>query len=99
MLQRYLLRTVQTILLAAESRAEVIRKFYIVLYERSDLKMLLFDNCSFYYNEDTENDRPFVIGVKDRENSDDNVERWDMVSLSKDDAKKIYELLKKSFTD
>ena len=99
MLQRYLLRTVQTILLAAESRAEVIRKFYIVLYERSDLKMLLFDNCSFYYNEDTENDRPFVIGVKDRENSDDNAERWDMVSLSKDDAKKIYELLKKSFTD
>ena len=61
--------------------------------------MLLFDNCSFYYNEDTENDRPFIIGVKDRENSDDNVERWDMVSLSKDDAKKIYELLKKSFTD
>ena len=61
--------------------------------------MLLFDNCVFYYNEDTENDRPFIIGVKDRENSDDNVERWDMVSLSKDDAKKIYELLKKSFTD
>ena len=61
--------------------------------------MLLFDNCGFYYNEDTENDRPFIIGVKDRENSDDNVERWDMVSLSKDDAKKIYELLKKSFTD
>lgn len=48
--------------------------------------MLLFDNCSFYYNEDTESDRPFVIGVRDRENSDDNVERWDMVSLSKDDA-------------
>lgn len=61
--------------------------------------MLLFDNCGFYYNEDTENDRPFIIGVKDRENSDDNVERWDMVSLSKDDAKTIYELLKKSFTD
>lgn len=59
--------------------------------------MLLFDNCSFYYNEDT--DRPFVIGVKDRENSDDNMERWDMVSLSKDDAKKIYELLKNYFED
>lgn len=61
--------------------------------------MLLFDNCGFYYDEDTENDRPFIIGVKDREHSDDNAERWDMVSLSKDDAKKIYELLKKSFTD
>ena len=56
--------------------------------------MLLFDNCSFYYSEDTESDRPFIIGVRDRENSDDNVERWDIVSLSKDDAKKIYELLK-----
>lgn len=61
--------------------------------------MLLFDNCSFYYNEDTESDRPFVIGVKDRENSDDNMERWDMVSLSRDDAKKIYELLKNRFED
>ena len=61
--------------------------------------MLLFDNCSFYYNEDAESDRPFVIGVKDRENSDDNMERWDMVSLSKEDAKKIYELLKNHFED
>lgn len=56
--------------------------------------MILFDNCSFYYNEDAECDRPFVIGVKDRENSDDNMERWDMVSLSKEEAKRIYELLK-----
>lgn len=56
--------------------------------------MLLFDNCSFYYNEDTESDRPFVIGVRDRENSDDNVERWDMVSLSKDDAKRYTNYLK-----
>ena len=61
--------------------------------------MLLFDDCSFYYNEDTESDRPFVIGVKDREHSDDNMERWDMVSLSRDDAKKIYELLKNHFED
>ena len=56
--------------------------------------MLLFDNCSFYYNEDTESDR-----VTDIENSDDNMERWDMVSLSRDDAKKIYELLKNRFED
>lgn len=51
--------------------------------------MLVFDNCSFYYNADTKSNRPFVIGVKDREHSNN-----DMVSLTKEDAKKIYELLK-----
>lgn len=56
--------------------------------------MLVFDNCSFYYNADTKSNRPFVIGVKDREHSNDDMERWDMVSLTKEDAKKIYELLK-----
>ena len=38
--------------------------------------MLLFENCSFCYNKDDQSDRPFIIGVKDREHSDDNMERW-----------------------
>lgn len=42
--------------------------------------MLLFENCSFCYNKDDQSDRPFIIGVKDREHSDDNMERWNLVS-------------------
>lgn len=61
--------------------------------------MLLFENCSFYYNKDTQSDRPFIIGVKDREHSDYNMERWDMVSLTEDEAKLVYKLLKQNFKD
>jgi hypothetical protein len=61
--------------------------------------MLLFENCSFYYNKDDQSDRPFIIGVKDREHSDDNMERWDMVSLTEDEAKLVYKLLKQNFKD
>ena len=61
--------------------------------------MLLFKNCSFEYNKDAESDHPFIIGVKDREHSDDNAERWDMVSLTKDETKSVYELLKQYFKD
>lgn len=61
--------------------------------------MLLFENCSFYYGENTKSDRPFIIGVKDREHSNNDMERWDMVSLEEDDARMVYELLKQHFKD
>lgn len=61
--------------------------------------MLLFENCSFCYDKDTQSDRPFIIGVKDREHSDDNMERCDMVSLTEDEAKSVYKLLKQYFED
>lgn len=61
--------------------------------------MLLFENCSFYYGENAESDRPFIIGAKDREHSNNDMERWDMVSLEEDDARMVYELLKQHFKD
>jgi hypothetical protein len=67
--------------------------------KESDICMLLFENCSFYYGEDAKSDRPFIIGVKDREHSDNNTERWDMVSLNENEAKMVYELLKQHFKD
>ena len=59
--------------------------------------MLLFENCEFYYNSDDKAERPFVIEVKDRRHSNGNDERWVIVTLSKDEAKLVYEMLKKYF--
>ena len=33
--------------------------------------MLIFENCSFSYTADAKGGRPFIVGVKDREHSDD----------------------------
>lgn len=77
----------------------LLRNKYIAIYERRVIYVLLFENCSFYYNEDAQSDRPFIVGVKDREHSNDNMERWDMVSLTEDEAKSVYKLLKQYFKD
>lgn len=61
--------------------------------------MLLFENCSFYYDEETKSDRPFIVGIKDRERSYGSTERWDLASLTEDDARLVYELLKQYFKD
>lgn len=61
--------------------------------------MLLFENCSFYYNEEAKSDRPFIVGIKDREHSNGSTERWGVVSLTEDDARSVYELLKQYFKD
>ena len=62
-------------------------------------KELLFENCDFYYNGDAKSDRPFIVGVRDRTHPNDYAEQWNMVSLTKDDAKSVYELLKHYFED
>ena len=59
--------------------------------------MLIFENCSFSYTADAKGGRPFIVGIKDREHSDDSIERWDMASLREEEAKLVYELLKKHF--
>ena len=61
--------------------------------------MLIFENCCFSYTADAKGGRPLIVGVKDRERSDDSTERWNMASLSEEDAKLVYELLKKHFED
>lgn len=63
------------------------------------ISILLFENCSFYYDEEAKSDRPFIVGIKDREHSDGSTERWNLVSLTEDDAKSVYELLKQYFKD
>lgn len=60
--------------------------------------MLIFENCSFSYDEDAKSRRPFVVGVRDREyDIKDNIERWNLVSLDEDEAREVYELLHKHF--
>jgi hypothetical protein len=59
--------------------------------------MLLFENCEFCYNSDDKMGRPFVIIIKDREHSNGNDERWNIVTLGKDETKLVYEMLKKYF--
>lgn len=61
--------------------------------------MLLFENCSFHYNEEAKSNRPFIVGIKDREHSNGSTERWDLESLTEDDARSVYELLKQYFKD
>ena len=63
------------------------------------ISMLLFENCSFYYDEEAKSDRPFIVGIKDREHSYGSTERWDLASLTEDDARLVYELLKQYFKD
>ena len=46
---------------------------------------------------DAKGGRPFIVGIKDREHSDNSTERWDMASLREEEAKLVYELLKKHF--
>lgn len=69
------------------------------IMKKGVIRMLLFDNCSFYHNPDAKSDRPYIIGVRDRECSDTNMERWNMASLTEEDAKKIYNLLKNHFKE
>lgn len=60
--------------------------------------MLIFENCSFSYNEDAKGGRPFVVGVRDRKSDiKDNIERWDLASLDEDEAREVYKLLHKHF--
>ena len=59
--------------------------------------MLIFENCSFSYTADAKGGRPFIVGIQDREHYDNSTERWDMASLIEDEAKLVYELLKKHF--
>lgn len=63
------------------------------------ISMLIFENCSFYYNEEANSDRPFIVGIKDREHSDGSTERWDLASLTEKDARSVYEILKQHFKD
>lgn len=53
------------------------------------------DIFDLWYDDTLEDDKPFVIACKDREVK--NEERWVLVSLSNEEAKKIYEYLGKYF--
>lgn len=78
---------------------KIIRRNNKVFDEKGVISILLFENCSFYYGEEAKSDRPFIVGIKDREHSDGSTERWNLVSLTEDDASSVYELLKQYFKD
>ncbi len=55
----------------------------------------MFENFDLWFDDELEDDRPFVIACKDREITTE--ERWVLASLSVDEMKKVYEYLKKHF--
>ena len=59
----------------------------------------MFENCSFSYTKDAKGGRPFIVGIKDREYSKDNMERWYMVLLTEKETKQIYEMLNEYFKE
>ena len=50
-------------------------------------------NFGIWFDDTLEDGRPFVVGCKDREVTDD--ERWVLVSLSIEEVKEVYEYLSK----
>lgn len=51
----------------------------------------MFENFDLWMDDALENNRPFVIACKDRENTSE--ERWVLASLSNEEAKRVYEYL------
>lgn len=48
----------------------------------------MFENLDFRFDKENNDERPFMIACKDREIMDG--ERWVLVSLSTDEAKRLY---------
>lgn len=61
--------------------------------------MLIFENCSFCYEKDAKGGQLFIVGIKDREHSNDDTERWNMVSLTEKETRQIYEMLNEYFKE
>ncbi len=55
----------------------------------------LFDNFEFFKDDNPENIRPFIAACKDYEATDG--ERWVLACLTEDEARTVYENLKKYF--
>lgn len=56
----------------------------------------MFENFDIWKDDSLEDDQSFVVACKDREVTDG--ERWVLASLTKEEAKKIYEYLGKHLT-